>query len=111
MPGFDPAAGTLVLPVWAAGAVAALFFIVCILALSRAGFVRAFAAVAVVLLGGLTVWSLLERSAMRDRLALDARAGELTARALVPGSPLACLDAMAGDTVETACEKAGFASP
>jgi hypothetical protein len=30
---------------------------------------------------------------------------------VTPGSPLACLDAVAGDAVETACEKAVFASP
>ena len=36
---------------------------------------------------------------------------ELAARALVPGSALPCLDAIAGDVVEDACEKAIFASP
>jgi hypothetical protein len=46
-----------------------------------------------------------------ERRALDARAGELTARALAPGSPLACLDAVANATVEIACEKSLFASP
>jgi hypothetical protein len=30
---------------------------------------------------------------------------------ITPGSPLACLDAVAGDAVESACEKAVFASP
>jgi hypothetical protein len=33
------------------------------------------------------------------------------ARTLAPGSPLACLDALAGESVEAACEKAIFASP
>src|SRR5207244_12906612 len=33
------------------------------------------------------------------------------ARAFAPGSPLACLDAVAGETVEVLCEKAIFASP
>jgi hypothetical protein len=32
-------------------------------------------------------------------------------RTLAPGSPLACLDALAGESVEVACEKAIFASP
>ncbi len=41
---------------------------------------------------------------------LEAQALELSARALVPGSPLACLDGMAGETVEEACEKALFAT-
>lgn len=54
-----------------------------------------------------------------DRLALDNRAAErralldrqteLTARVLAPGSPLACLDGGAGETVGNACEKAVFA--
>jgi len=45
------------------------------------------------------------------RLALDARATELTLRATAPGSALACLDAISGDTIETLCEKALFATP
>lgn len=54
-----------------------------------------------------------------DRLALDERAAErralltrqneLTARLIVPGSPLACLDSGAGEAVGNACEKAVFA--
>jgi hypothetical protein len=39
------------------------------------------------------------------------RAGQLTAQALAPGSPLACLEGMAGENVEAACEKALFAGP
>jgi hypothetical protein len=35
----------------------------------------------------------------------------LAAQAAAPGSPLACLDAVAGDSVESACEKQVFASP
>src|SRR5438045_5716340 len=39
------------------------------------------------------------------------RAGQLTAQALAPGSPSACLEGMAGENVEAACEKALFAGP
>jgi hypothetical protein len=39
------------------------------------------------------------------------RAAQLTAQVLAPGSPLACLDATGGETVEAACEKAIFAAP
>lgn len=46
-----------------------------------------------------------------ERRTLDARAFELTTRALVPGSALACLDASATETIQDACEKALFASP
>ncbi len=45
-----------------------------------------------------------------ERRALEARAADLTARALVPGSALACLDAVASADVEAACEKTLFAT-
>lgn len=61
------------------------------------------------------IWGLLDNTAVRDRdaqrSALKLREGELTAQALSPGSPLACLDALAGDTVQAACERAIFATP
>jgi hypothetical protein len=66
---------------------------------------------------GATAWMLLgqqqqtSRDRDADRRALEIRAQELTAHALAPGSPLACLDAVAGDSVDAACEKALFASP
>jgi hypothetical protein len=66
-------------------------------------------------LGAAIMWSLLAHPASGDRAAegrgFELRADELSARALVPGSPLACLDALAGESVEAACEKALFASP
>lgn len=46
-----------------------------------------------------------------ERRALEARASELMARALVPGSTLACLDATASEFIEAPCEKALFATP
>ena len=46
-----------------------------------------------------------------ERHALEARAFELMSRAMAPGSALACLDAVAGETFETSCEKAVFATP
>jgi hypothetical protein len=49
--------------------------------------------------------------ASAERRALEQRTAELAVRTLAPGSPLACLDALAGENVETACEKAIFASP
>jgi hypothetical protein len=42
---------------------------------------------------------------------LERRAFELASRALMPGSALACLDPVPGETVENNCEKAMFASP
>jgi hypothetical protein len=58
---------------------------------------------------GYNSWT--ERDLASERRNLDARAFELTSRALMPGSALACLDAGAGDTVEVSCEKALFATP
>ena len=56
---------------------------------------------------GATAWMLLgpqqQTSRDADRRALEIRAQELTAHALAPGSPLACLDAVAGDNVNAAC--------
>lgn len=44
-----------------------------------------------------------------ERRALLARQADLNAKALAPGSPLACLAGGAGETVGNACEKAVFA--
>ncbi|MPZ59291.1 MAG: hypothetical protein GEU91_22980 [Rhizobiales bacterium] len=46
-----------------------------------------------------------------ERRSLEARRAELTGRAITPGSPLACLDALAGEPVESTCEQTVFASP
>jgi hypothetical protein len=82
---------------------------------SRKGLLKAAGRVALVLFGAGTAWFVLDLWMQRDlaaeRRALEARAFELTARALMPGSALACLEAGAGDTVEASCEKALFATP
>ena len=46
-----------------------------------------------------------------DRRALMQRHADLTTGAVAPGSMLSCLDAGAGDTVDTACEARVFADP
>ena len=106
------------LPLWAAGLLAALVIIAGMVAFVRNGVDGVSASLmqgAVVLMVALAGWWAIDHFARRDflaeRQALDARAFELTARAMAPGSALACLDAMAGDVVEDACEKALFASP
>jgi hypothetical protein len=117
MPSFEFATNPVALPAWAAGAAVALFVVVGVLALTRtgAGVAGAILRVAVIIAGFAAVWLLLEQGAQRersaDRRALDQRAAELAARAVAPGSALACLDAIAGEAVETACEKQVFASP
>src|SRR5262245_27583994 len=114
----DPANGLLSLPLWTAGAAAALLVVFCLLAFNRAsreGVVGALARVALVMIGAAATWAVLEGSARRDivseRRALDARMQELLIRAATPGSALACLDAIAGETVEASCEKALFQTP
>src|SRR4030081_3210610 len=117
MPNLDFAMGTFALPVWAAGAAAALFIVIGVLTLTRAGaslagtLVRLLAVVICLA----AVWLFLDRTESHERSAerraLDQRAADLTGRALTSGSALACLDAVAGDAVETACERAVFASP
>jgi hypothetical protein len=60
-------------------------------------------------------WWARDHFARRDlaaaQRALDARGFELATRAFMPGSALGCLDAIAGETVEAACEKVLFATP
>jgi hypothetical protein len=117
MPGLEIATTPLTLPAWAVAGAAALCILIAVLSLWRAGAKLAGALVrtvfALAICGAVVV--LLQQNAARERLAerraLDQRAAELAARVITPGSPLACLDAVAGDAVESACEKAVFASP
>jgi hypothetical protein len=122
MLGIDPEFGASVLRLWVAAGSTALLIFFCVLALfqpqlrvasspaRRIGFVLAGA-----LLGGVMAWAFLDQGlwggASAERRAFETRAQQLSALALAPGSPLACLDALAGDTVETACERALFGSP
>lgn len=109
-------------PLWIAALSAAfLVLTVCALVLRRsrqgafAGIGRFFLIMLTAGLGASLIWAILDNAAVRDRdaqrSALKLRAGELTAQALVPGSTLACLDALAGETVQAACERAVFATP
>ena len=117
MPNLEIATATLPLPVWAVACAVGLFIVIGVLTLTRAGakFAGALLRVAAVLVGIGVVWLLYDQATQNERAAerraLDQRGTELAARAIAPGSPLACLDAVAGDTVETACETSVFASP
>ena len=113
----DLATETFALPIWAAALIAGSFAVAVLFAFTKPSDVvrtalrAGLAFVATVLV----TWIALDRSAAFDRLAerraLDSRAADLTARAIAPGSPLACLDAISGDVVESACERALFTSP
>lgn len=122
MLGVDPEIGTSALRLWVAAGSAAFLIVAAVLALfrsplsasggrlSRVGMVVVCAA-----LGAAITWAVLDHGDLGNRGAerrvLELRAQELTAQTLAPGSPLACLDAVAGESVEAACEKAVFASP
>jgi hypothetical protein len=103
---------------WVAAGSAALLVFVCALAFDWTR-TRTFARVSVVVLGAVLgaslAWAFLDAASVRDRSAerrdLETRATELNAQILAPGSALACLDGVAGDNVEAACEKALFAAP
>ena len=118
IPGLDPILGTFTLPFWTAGALAALFVVFCMLAFDRAGRdgVIGWTSRAVLVLAGVAAtWFVLDGKMRQetgaDRRTLEARASSLAARATMPGSPLACLDGAAGETVEGSCERALFATP
>jgi hypothetical protein len=114
----DAAAGTLTIPIWASGALSAAFLALVVLAIGRAGAVAAInvlfrlAIVAIAVSAG---WLYFQRIERQDRAAelrqLDERSAALLVRAVAPGSALSCLDELAGETVEAACEKAVFSSP
>jgi hypothetical protein len=122
MLGVDSEIGTSALRLWVAAGSAALLIVVFarlffrsppdmpVSRISRAGFV-----IIPAVLGAAIAWAFLDRSdlgkAGAERRAFELRAEELSGHALAPGSPLACLDALAGESVEAACEKALFASP
>lgn len=77
------------------------------------GLLKAVFAAALVAAGAFAALAVLDRMASEERAAerraLLSRAIELDRMATAPGSALACLDAGAGETVETACERAVFA--
>jgi hypothetical protein len=118
LPGADVLTGAFALSVFIAGAVMVLLVVSGAFAFryaGHAGLKGNLSRVALVLIGALLALTLLDRSSLRDlaaeRRALEARANELIARAIAPGSALACLDAAAGNAVEAACARAMFAAP
>jgi hypothetical protein len=106
------------LPGIAVGSASLLVLVICALVFSRAGPGRRAAvkragliAFGAALTGSLT-WACLEGVVMRgERSSLDARSRQLAAQTFAAGTPLACLDPLAGDAVTGACEKVVFASP
>src|SRR5262245_14886158 len=90
------------LPLWAVAGIAAFVLVVGALAFVRGAadgrsvtVVRVTLALIAALVGLVFVDYVARRDLAADRQAFDARAHELAARAIMPGSALACLDAMA----------------
>jgi hypothetical protein len=119
MLGFDSEIGTSALRLWVTAGSAALLVVFCVLTFvlpttRAAEAARAILVALGAVLGAAITWASLgggSSNASAERHALEQRAAELAVRTLAPGSSLACLDALAGENVETACEKAIFASP
>jgi hypothetical protein len=118
MPEINAATGALTIPVWAVGAVAAVFLVLMMLAIAQAGtaavmnaLFRAAIVIAVFGAGWIYLQQMERQEQSADRRALEERSASLLARAVVPGSALSCLNELAGEAIETACEKAVFASP
>jgi hypothetical protein len=114
--GLDPAAGTLTLPLWTGWALGTFLLACLLLVFLRArqdGSIGIVARLALVLVGAGAAWAAAHTGPdmSAERHALAARVAELATRGATPGSPLACLDENAGETVETSCEKALFATP
>jgi hypothetical protein len=116
MVGVDSEMASSVLRLWIAAGSAAVLVAICAVAFNglRTNAARAGVVALGALVGVAMIWALLGSPVAQDhgadRRALEMRAQELTARTLAPGSALACLDAVAGDNVDAACEKALFAS-
>jgi hypothetical protein len=117
IPGFDVANATIAVPLWVAGAIAALFVVLGVVAIVRFGINAAagFMRISLVLIVAGLAWVYLERAGVQDRMAersaFESRLAGLNAQANAPGSALACLNGMGGETVELGCEKAIFATP
>lgn len=116
MVGVDSEMGSSVLRLWIAAGSAAVLVAICAVAFNglRTNAARACVVALGALVGVAMIWALLGSPVAQDhgadRRALELRAQELTVRTLAPGSALACLDAVAGENVDAACEKALFAS-
>jgi hypothetical protein len=105
--------GISTLRLWVAAGSAALLTVIVVLALvlprTRTGAaLRATLVILAAIVGAVMVWTF---AAAAEWQRLEMRAQALNAQALTPGSPLSCLDVLAGEGVGAACEKDIFASP
>jgi hypothetical protein len=117
MPDFA-AMGMQPLSLLTAAGLLALLLIIFAVAVRRSGSLGSIAAlfaVPALVVIAWSAWNFAEHSILRqrgmEREALNARALQLNAAAVAPGSPLACLDGGAADVVEASCEAAIFLKP
>jgi hypothetical protein len=106
----------LVLPAPLAGALAALFLVMVVMLVRRSDSgigSRLLVLLSVTAVCALAAIGILDRLAVNERMAeqraLLQRDAQLSMSAITSGSPLACLDGVAGEQVENACEQAVFA--
>jgi hypothetical protein len=121
MLGVDPEFGASLLRLWIAAGSAALLVVLSVVAffqphrLAANSALRPAFVIGGAIFGALMTWAFSDGAgvsgAAAERRALELRAQQLNAQILMPGSPLACLESVAGEKVEAACEKALFASP
>ena len=116
MAALDLGTGAVSVLAWVAGAMAAVVLAAAVLAWRhRRPSIIALAAGLALALAGAGLLVVLDQPRPEDRWAerqtFARRADELAARAFAPNSPLACLDAPAGPTVESACEALLFGRP
>jgi hypothetical protein len=118
MPEINAATGALTIPIWAVGAVAAVFLVLLLLTIAQAGTTavvhtlpRAMIVIAVACAGWIYIDNANQQEQAAARRALDERSAALLARVMTPGSALSCLNGVSGEAVEAACEKTVFASP
>ena len=107
---------SFVLPASVAGALAAFLLVMMVLAVRQAALgdvSRLLLPLALIVVGAVAVIGLLDRFSTSERLgeqrALLQRDSQLSMSTVGSGSPLACLEGLAGEQVENACEQAVFA--
>jgi hypothetical protein len=104
----NAAAGTITVPLWAAGVMAALLLVFFILALVRTGLAGTLVFMALVGFGIWGAWRWSDHEWSAQRRALEQRLAIVEAQAFAPASVLACLDVSGGETIAASCERAIF---
>lgn len=114
---FDPTTGSLLLPIWVSATLAALLVALAILAVMRSGAIRTVSVLIGLGVVGYAVWAgsmVLDRVGLPDKSSelrnYETRAHNLMARAVQPGSTLACLDQTTNEQLTLGCERAVFGS-